>query len=56
MDSNKLIRNTIIVFILLTMFTIAMLVLIGKDGIINREIQEYNDTHAEENAERQNNK
>lgn len=56
MDNNKLIRNTIIGLVLLTMFTIVMLTLVGKNGLINREIQDYNDTHAEEVEERQNKK
>ncbi len=56
MDNNKLIRNTLIGLALLTIFTIAMLVLVGKNGLIQREIQEYNDTHVEENNERQNRK
>lgn len=56
MDNNKLIRNTIIGLVLLTVFTIVMLVLVGKNGLIQREIQEYNDTHVEENSERQNRK
>ena len=54
MDNNKLIRNTIIGLVLLTMFTILMMTLVGKKGLINKEIQEYNDTHAEEVEERQN--
>ena len=53
MDNNKLIRNTIIGLVLLTMFTIMMLTLVGKNGLINREIEDYNETHQEENAERQ---
>lgn len=53
MDNKRLIRNTIIGLVLLTMFTIMMLTLVGKNGLINREINEYNATHAEENAERQ---
>lgn len=53
MDNKRLIRNTIIGLVLLTMFTIMMLTLVGKNGLINREINEYNATHTEENAEKQ---
>lgn len=56
MDNNKLIRKTIIWIVLLTMFTILMLTLVGKNGLINREIQDYKDTHAEEVEERENKK
>ena len=56
MDNKRLIRNTIFGLVLLTMFTIMMLTLIGKNGLINREINDYNETHQEENAERQNKK
>ncbi|MCR5146880.1 MAG: hypothetical protein K6B70_06015 [Clostridia bacterium] len=56
MDNNKLIRKTIIWLVLLTMFTILMLTLVGKNGLINREIEEYKATHAEEVEERENKK
>lgn len=57
MDSNfKLIRRTLIILALLTVFTVVMLLLVGKDGLINKEIEEYNDTHVEENSEKQNEK
>lgn len=56
MDNKKLIRNTIIGLVLLTMFTIMMLTLVGENGLIKREINAYNETHQEENAERQNKK
>ncbi len=57
MDSNfKLIRRTLIILVALTIFTVVMLLLVGKDGLINKEIKEYNDTHVEENSEKQNEK
>ena len=57
MDSNfKLIRRTLIILVALTVFTVVMLLLVGKDGLINKEIEEYNDTHVEENSEKNNEK
>ncbi len=57
MDSNfKLIRRTLIILVALTIFTVVMLLLVGKDGLINKEIKDYNDTHVEENSEKQNEK
>lgn len=55
MGNNTLIRGVIIGIISLILFTIIMMVLLGKNGIINQEIKKYNDTHVEENAEKQNN-
>lgn len=57
MDSNfKLIRRTLIILVALTIFTVMMLLLIGKNGLINQEIEKYNDTHVEENSEKENEK
>ena len=55
MGNNTLIRGVIIGIISLILFTIIMMVLLGENGIINQEIKKYNDTHVEENAEKQNN-
>ena len=52
MGNNTLIRGTIITLILIALFTIVMLTLIGKDGLINREKEDYNNTHVEEINER----
>ena len=54
MGNKTLIRATIIGLVLLTLFTITMMVLIGKNGLINQEIKKYNDTHVEERSEEQN--
>ena len=57
MDSNfKLIRRTLIILVALTIFTVMMLLLIGKNGLISQEIEKYNDTHVEENSEKENEK
>ncbi len=57
MDSNfKLIRRTLIILVVLTIFTVVMLLLVGKNGLINKEIEDYNNTHVEENSEKQNEK
>ncbi len=55
MGENTLIRGVIIGIIVLILLTLIMAVLIGKNGIINQEIQKYNDTHIEENSEKKNN-
>ena len=52
MGNNTLIRGTIITLILIALFTIVMLTLIGKDGLMNREKEDYNNTHVEEINER----
>lgn len=54
MGNKTLIRGTIIGLVLLTLFTITMMVLLGKNGLINQEFKKYNDTHVEENSEKQN--
>ena len=55
MGNKTLIRGTLIILAILAIFTIMMLVLVGKDGLISKEIQNYNDTHVEEDNEKQNN-
>lgn len=54
MGNNTLIRATLITLVLLALFTVVMMVLSGKNGLINKEIQKYNETHVEENSEKQN--
>ncbi len=54
MGNNTLIKGVVIGIISLIILTIVMMVLVGKNGIINQEIKKYNDTHVEENSERQN--
>ena len=57
MDSNfKLIRKVLILLGVITIFTIIMLVLLGENGLIKQEMDDYNDTHVEENAEKHNEK
>ena len=53
MGNKTLIRGTIIGIIVLTIFTVVMLVLIGENGWINQEKKNYNETHVEENMEKQ---
>ena len=48
MKNNTLIRATLITLVLLALFTVVMLVLGGKNGLINKEIQRYNETHTEQ--------
>ncbi len=54
MGNNTLIKGIIIGVVSLILLTIIMMVLIGKNGLINQEIRKYNDTHVEENSERLN--
>ncbi len=56
MDNFKLIKRTLIILAALTIFAIVMLVLVGKNGLIQQEIDDYNDTHVEENSEKNNKK
>ena len=39
MGNNTLIRATLITLVLLALFTVVMMVLSGKNGLINKEIQ-----------------
>ena len=39
MGNKTLIRGTLIILAILAIFTIMMLVLVGKDGLISKEIQ-----------------
>ena len=55
MGNDTLIRGVIIGIISLVLLTVVMMVLVGKNGIINQEIEKYKETHVEENADRQNN-
>lgn len=52
MDNFKFIKRSLILLVVITIFTIIMLVLIGENGLINQEIEDYNDTHVEENTEK----
>lgn len=56
MDNFKLIKKTLIILVALTILTIIMLVLLGKNGLIRQEIDDYNKTHIEENSDNQNDK
>ncbi|MBR3720799.1 MAG: hypothetical protein IKN09_03565 [Clostridia bacterium] len=51
MKNNTLIHATIIGLILLTLFTIVMMVMIGPNSIINQEKEKYDQTHTEERTE-----
>ena len=51
MGNNTLIKGTVIVIIGLIIFTIVMLALVGKNGLINKEKDNYNQTHVEERSE-----
>jgi len=53
MKKNTLINATLIILFSLVIITIVMMVLIGENGIINKELKEYNDTHVEERYEKQ---
>ena len=53
MGNKTLIRATIITLVLLACFTVMMMVLSGKDGLINKEIQKYNETHTEQKENNQ---
>ena len=50
MGNRTLIRGTVIGLIVLIFFTIIMLVLVGKNGLINQEREKYNETHMEEKS------
>lgn len=53
MGNKTLIRGTIILIIVLTLFTLIMMVLVGKNGWINQEKKNYDETHVEENLEKE---
>lgn len=55
MENKTLIRATIITLVLVACFTVLMMVLVGKNGLINKEIERYNETHAEQNNDDENN-
>ena len=56
MGNRTLIKALLVILAVVTLITIVMLVLVGKNGLIQQELDEYNSTHIEENSERQNNK
>ena len=51
MGKNTLTHAIIIILISLILLTVVFAVLTGKNGIINQEINKYNDTHVEEKQE-----
>lgn len=53
MDNFKLIKKTLIILVVIAFFTVILLVLLGENGLINQEVENYNDTHVEENSEKQ---
>ena len=53
MDNFKLIKKTLIILVVIAFFTVTLLVLLGENGLINQEIEDYNDTHVEENSEKE---
>lgn len=52
MGNQTLIRGTIITLVIVALFTIVMLTMVGENGLINREKEDYNNTHTEEINER----
>ena len=54
MGNRTLIRGTVIVLVFLTLLTIVIMGLFGENGWINKEIQKYNETHLEENNQKEN--
>lgn len=53
MKKNTFLNATLIILFSLVIITVVMMVLIGENGIINKEIKEYNDTHVEEKYEKE---
>ncbi len=53
MGNKTLIRGTIIVLVSILLFTIVMMVLIGENGLIRKEIDKYKETHVEEIKEKE---
>ncbi len=53
MGNKTLIRGTIIVLISVTLLTLVVMVLIGDNGLINKEIEKYKETHTEEIREKE---
>lgn len=51
MKKNTMINATLFILLAVVIITIVMMVLIGEDGLINKEIKEYEDTHVEEKYE-----
>ena len=54
MKKNTLINATLIVLFSLVILTLIFMVLIGENGLISKEIREYNKTHVEEKYEKEN--
>ena len=53
MKKNTFINATLIILFSLVIITIVLMVLIGENGIINKELEEYKDTHIEELNEKE---
>ena len=53
MGNKTLIRGTIIVLVSILLFTIVMMVLIGENGLIRKEIDKYKESHVEEIKEKE---
>ena len=55
MKNNTLIHATIIGLVLLTLFTIVMMVMVGPNSIINQEKEKYEQTHTDERTQNKSN-
>lgn len=53
MKKNTMIQATLWILLAVAIITIVMMVLVGEDGLINKEIKEYEDTHVEEKYEKE---
>ena len=53
MKKNTLINATMIILFSLIAITLIIMVLIGDNGLINKEMENYNNTHNEEKIEKQ---
>ena len=54
--TKNIYKLTLTILISLIFITIIFMVLVGENGLINKTIKEYKDTHAEEVKEKEENK
>ena len=53
MKKNTMIHATLYILIAVVFIAVIMMVLVGENGLINKGIKEYKDTHVEEVNEKE---
>ena len=55
MGKNTFLNATLVILLVVVVLALLVMVLVGENGLINREIKKYKDTHVEETMDTEDN-